>query len=221
VRLDLPSAPSACRKVQNGTKVSRGRRWRAVLPGKRGSQTFDSKADAVAWLQTNAKRSTASAMTVSDWLDIWHADISRRVSTGTAIQYEIHCRLHIRPGIGHVRLASLTPADVRVLLAGLSPATASKVATTLRTALQAAVVARAASENVAATVGKPRVSKRPTEVWNADNVSVSGRPCGGLRSTPGVGRESCWRCVGWTSWETPCAFDDRSTSVVGNGTRRK
>lgn len=92
-----------------GSIEKRGRRWRAVLHGKRGSQTFDSKAEVVAWLQANAKRPTASAMTVSDWLDIWHADISRRVSTGTAIQYEIHCRLHIRPGIGHVRLASLTP----------------------------------------------------------------------------------------------------------------
>lgn len=63
----------------------------------------------------------------------------------------------------------MTPTNVRGLLAGLPPAMA----------LQAAVVARAASENVEAAVGKPRVSKRPTEVWNADRlVSVSGRPCG-------------------------------------------
>lgn len=52
-----------------------------------------------------------SDMSLSDYLDIWlekHIRVNMRGNTYDA--YETHCRVHIKPMIGHYRLNSLSPA---------------------------------------------------------------------------------------------------------------
>lgn len=55
-----------------------------------------------------------SDMSLADYLDIWlekHISVNMRENTYDA--YEIHCRVHIKPMIGHYRLSALTPATLQ------------------------------------------------------------------------------------------------------------
>lgn len=84
----------------------------------------------------------ARTLTVADLLDRWYAAVKPSVTEGTALNYDQHVRLHIKPHVGGVRLKDLRPDHVEHLVNRLpegdepaSPAMVRKVFRTFRTAL--------------------------------------------------------------------------------------
>jgi integrase len=70
--------------------------------------------------------------------------IRHQVRPATLESYESHCRIHIIPALGHIRLAKLSAAQIDALLAakveaGLNPVTVNRIRATLRRALGQAV----------------------------------------------------------------------------------
>jgi site-specific recombinase XerD len=110
---------------------------------------------------------STSAQTVGQFLDQWLEDVARPTArTSTYQSDEHHVRYHIKPAIGHIKLAKLTPQHVQRLLnsksrEGLSPRTAQLMRATLRRALGYAVKWSLVSRNVAILVDPPRMVTRP------------------------------------------------------------
>ena len=60
-------------------------------------------------------------MTVGAWLDTWLAtSVAQRCRPSTAANYAIVVRLYIKPAVGRIPLAKLTPEHVTRMLAGLA-----------------------------------------------------------------------------------------------------
>ena len=89
---------------------------------------------------------------LGDFLDRWLAEcVKPHRAYGTYRAYESHCRIHIRPALGHVRLARLTVMDVQRFVNDLSDAskagtrkklsstTVHRIRATLRRALNHAI----------------------------------------------------------------------------------
>ena len=103
--------------------------------------------------------------TVAQFLDKWLSDkvkLQRRPKTHHS--YAQMVRLHIKPMIGHIQLAKLTPQDVQALMnkkheQGLSPRTVQYIRGILRSALQQARKWRLVVENVATLVDPPKVEQ--------------------------------------------------------------
>ena len=104
---------------------------------------------------------------VADFLDEWLSQTVRnRVRPKSYIFYESIVRLHLKPAIGRVRLAHLTPQHVQRLLNAkldsglLSARMVRHIRTTLITALATALKFGVLPRNVAKLVDPPRVPKR-------------------------------------------------------------
>ena len=52
-------------------------------------------------------------MTVTQWLDTWQAEYLANVKPSTVSSYEATIRNHLKPGIGAIRLDSLTTHDIQ------------------------------------------------------------------------------------------------------------
>jgi integrase len=95
------------------------------------------------------------------WLD----EVARpTLRASTYKSYDDILRLHLIPGLGHLRLAKLSPADVQGLLnmkltSGLSPRRVEYIHAVLRKALGTAERWGIVSRNVAKLVDAPRVPK--------------------------------------------------------------
>ncbi|MDP8951369.1 MAG: site-specific integrase, partial [Actinomycetota bacterium] len=104
----------------------------------------------------------AGNMTVGEYLDRWLSDSVRdTVKRRTFEGYASIVRRHLKPAIGRVKLAKLTPAHVQGLYrakldAGLSPTTVQHVHTTLHKALRQAVKWGLIPRNVCEAVSVPR-----------------------------------------------------------------
>lgn len=104
-------------------------------------------------------------LTVGAFLDDWLATSVRpRLRPATAASYESTVRLYIKPAIGGLPLAKLTPEDVSRMLAGLdgelSPTTRRYVYTVTRIALGRALKSGRVSRNVATLIDPPKASSR-------------------------------------------------------------
>ena len=51
-------------------------------------------------------------LTTGEWLDTWLSEHSAELSPGSRITYRRTVETYVRPAVGHIRLAKLTPADV-------------------------------------------------------------------------------------------------------------
>lgn len=102
-------------------------RWQASYhhEGQRQWSTFETKADADAWLakaRTQISRGEwvdpqAGRMTVAEFAAAWlQANSRKRVST--LVRDETILRLHVLPAIGHRRISTITPHDVQALVNG-------------------------------------------------------------------------------------------------------
>jgi integrase len=106
----------------------------------------------------------ARGITVGEFLDQWLTEVvAPNVRPWTYKGYEVHVRLHLKPAIGHIPLAKLTPLHVQQLLnakktAGLSAKSIRYIRGTLRTALNQAVRWELLSRNPASLVDGPRVA---------------------------------------------------------------
>ncbi len=114
-------------------------RWQATYwhLGRRhlGTVTFKTKGDALAWLssvETDIRRGAwtdpSQGTTVGEWLDYWLKSVveGRVGSDNTVANYATIVRVHLKPGLGDVRLAGLTPEQVDDFLASKAKAGRSK-----------------------------------------------------------------------------------------------
>ncbi len=105
----------------------------------------------------------AHGITVGEFLDQWLTEVVQpNVRPWTYKGYEVHVRLHLKPGIGHIPLDKLAPLHVQQLLnakksEGLSAKSIRYIRGTLRTALNQAVRWEILSRNPASLVDGPRV----------------------------------------------------------------
>ncbi len=104
----------------------------------------------------------AGNMTTGDYLDRWLTDsVKGSVKRRTFESYLSVVRRHLKPGIGRVKLAALTPAHVQGLYrekldSGLSPTTVEHIHTTLHRALKQAVRFGLVPRNVSDAVDVPK-----------------------------------------------------------------
>jgi integrase len=142
------------------------KRDRAYLYGKTRAEVADALAVALAKKRTDGAQALAPAPeTVSAYLDRWLETAKASLRASTFRSYSQLVNDHIKPEIGSVRLAKLTPSHVQALLTkklaeGKSPRTVLHIHSALRRALRRAVDLGLISRNVA-TVGidKPRAEK--------------------------------------------------------------
>ncbi len=107
----------------------------------------------------------ASTLKLGDYLDKWLPNIEGIVRQRTWERYEQIARVHLKPTLGRVQLKNLTPTHVRGLYReklnlGLASRTVNYIHTTLRKALQDAVVDGLIPKNVAESVKAPRPAKK-------------------------------------------------------------
>ena len=100
-------------------------------------------------------------MTVAEYLELWQREYLNSIAPNTAHSYKTHCRIHIIPGIGAVRLSQLSPLIIqqfcnRLMNANtnkpLSPKTVHNIHGTLHRALARAVSLHYISYNPADAV---------------------------------------------------------------------
>ncbi len=111
-----------------------------------------------------------SKMTVGQWLDIWMAEYLISQKYATIKHYKAQVKSHIKPSLGAVKLAALTPHDIQTfynaLLRGegeskaLAPKSVRNVHGILTKALSQAVAIGYLRQNPAAVVTLPRVEKK-------------------------------------------------------------
>ena len=102
---------------------------------------------------------------VGAFLRTWLEDVAKpTIRVSTYESYRSIVEVHLVPGLGHLRLAKLTPADVQTFLtkkheSGLSPRRVQMLHAILRRALRIAEEWGYVSRNVARLVRPPRVPK--------------------------------------------------------------
>ena len=110
---------------------------------------------------------------LGDFLDQWLDDVIKPTGQrSTWAGYEVNVRKHLKPTLGQVRLAKLTPAQVQTLInakldAGLSPRTVQYIHATLRAALATAVRWGLVVRNVAIPVQIVTVDREPVRPFSA------------------------------------------------------
>jgi integrase len=113
-------------------------------------------------------------LTVADWLETW-AETRARLRDSTRRIYRSHIRLHFRRLFDGVLLSELHVGHVeqafrRLFDEGMTPATARRLFSTLRTALNAAVRERLIAGNPAWYVKLPRGARPHAVVWTKRRV---------------------------------------------------
>lgn len=113
-------------------------------------------------------------LTVADWLEMW-VQTRVRLRDSTRRIYRSHIRLHFRRLFGGVLLGELHVGHVeqafrRLFDEGMTAATARRLFSTLRTALNAAVRERLIADNPARYVKLPRGNRPHAVVWTRRRV---------------------------------------------------
>ena len=153
-----------------------GRRRRAVY-----GRTRKEVADKLATLITKTQAGVPLAVepwTVERYAGYWlEKVVAPRLRPATVSSYRETLRLHIVPVLGRARLRSLTPAQVRSLLAdrassGLGPRSVQIIHGTLRTMLAEAVREELVERNVAAVVRAPSVPHVEVHPWSPQEAAV-------------------------------------------------
>ncbi len=116
-------------------------------------------------------------LTLGEYLDRWLASTKDTVRIGTWKQYEMLVRLHLKPGLGGVRLCRLNEMQVQAfyrakLDSGASARRVQYAHVTLHKALKDAVRWRVTPRNVAASVTPPRPAKREIKPLTREQVST-------------------------------------------------
>lgn len=115
-------------------------------------------------------------MTVGQWLDLWQADYLGGVKPSTVSSYQATIKNHIKPGIGAIKLESLTVHDIQEFYnsradAGLSPKTVKNIHGVLHKALHQAILNEAIRNNPADACVLPRVQKKAISPLNEEQIS--------------------------------------------------
>ena len=150
-------------------KGSNGKRLRKVVYGSTKRQV-QAKLKTAQDARDKGIVTTGGNMTVSTWLDQWldGLDATAKLKASTRRSYREVVNLYVRPHLGHIRLARLTPEDVEKMgrtlaAAGKSGNTQRLARTILRRALGQAERRGYVARNVVALTDAPavKVDERP------------------------------------------------------------
>lgn len=159
-------------------------------------------------------------LTVAEFLEICQKEYLNSVKPNTAHGYRTHCRVHIIPGIGVVKLAKLTPLIIQRFYNSLENATTSKPLSSksvqnihgvLHKALECAVNLKYITNNPAEADGIDLPREKPHEILPMEDEevkrfieAVQNRRCRmlylitlftGLREGEILGLS--WDCIDW------------------------
>lgn len=148
--------------------------------GRRRSASSTNKAEAVALLaelrrqRDNAIPQNPRDLRLGTYLRRWLDDVRPNLAPETWRKHESHCRVHLEPALGHVRLSELSVADIRRYVAGstLHPQSVRHHRATLRRALADAYRDGLVTRNVAALAEPPKMTKRERPVLTAAQVRI-------------------------------------------------
>lgn len=120
---------------------------------------------------------TPSRMTVGQWLDIWTAEYLGAVKPRTVDLYKGVVKARIQPGLGAVKLETLTPHTVQSYYNGLSkeglaPKTVKNIHGILHKALQQAVANGYIKTNPADSCILPRPVRRELKPLDEDMITA-------------------------------------------------
>ena len=119
----------------------------------------------------------SATATVGIFLAEWLETVRHSVRPRTWQRYEEYVRLHITPGIGRIRLTSLSPQQVQRLYSdrlhsGLSAQSVVHLHRMLHKALHQAVRLGLVARNVTELVDPPRVARQPMRALSPDEVRL-------------------------------------------------
>jgi integrase len=162
------------------------------------------KVDIKAGMHTAPSRSITVAEAADRWLD--HTKAEGRERT-TLAQYDSHARLHIKPRMGNIKLASLTVQHVEAFRKGLldgdeahewpkmTRATARKVMVSLKSILK---LARYSHVSAGVSIGQDKRGHPLEQGRDYPTPAEIKRLIGSLPSLPACGHPSCAGCAGGT-----------------------
>jgi integrase len=128
-----------------------------------------------------------SATTLAEYLPSWLEDVARhRVSARTLDRYRSIVKCHLVPGLGGIKLSSLSPAMVQrcyshLIDEGLSAATVQKIHAVLHSSLKHAVRMRLISRNAADDLALPKIRRAEITALSDEQV---GRLLAAAEGTP-------------------------------------
>lgn len=149
-------------------------RWRVRLTvetpkgKKRRAWTAPTKRAVIAKRDAYLKSSQgfeAEEMTVSEYLDRWLQDsVEQTRRPSTIVEYESVCRVHLKPAIGRVKLASLKAGHIQAMLSemrreGYATGTARRTSAVLGSALNQAVKWQLLQASPMSGVDAPKASQ--------------------------------------------------------------
>ena len=115
-------------------------------------------------------------LTVGQWLDVWYKTYLGNVKPDTATQYESYIRVHLKPGLGHIKLTTLSPHMVQAFYnktqeKGLSAKSIHNLHGILHSAMEKADHLRyLPTGNPTKGITLPRIEKREMTVIIDDDV---------------------------------------------------
>ena len=127
-------------------------------------------------------------MTLGEWLDVWIAEYMNGIKELTTVAYKSQIDNHIRPGIGKIRLASLTAVDIQHFYNSLSEGKKPLSAKTIKNihgvlhhALSQAVILGYIRYNPSDHVSLPKVIKPEIKPLTDDSLeqfvqAIKGHP---------------------------------------------
>lgn len=124
---------------------------------------------------------TPNKMTVAQWLDIWTAEYLGAVKPRTVDSYKSTVKIHIKPGLGALKLDSLNAHTIQSFYnglgeeknskAGVSPKTVKNIHGVLHKALQQAVANGYIRFNPADACILPKITKKEIQPLNEDQIA--------------------------------------------------
>ncbi len=113
--------------------------------------------------------------TIKQFLERWIENVRSSVRAKTHHSYAQLVRLHLVPGLGHLRLGRLQPEHVDAFLDrkradGLSPRTCQYLRAVLRIALNRAIKRKLVAQNAAALADAPRVVRAEVQSLTPDQA---------------------------------------------------
>jgi integrase len=144
-------------------------------------KTVYAKTEADCWAKMEEARQVAADHIweaenpyLADWLDTWLDQVRSTVRIRTFERYEQNVRVHIKPALGEVRVKDLRRSEIQDLYddkaKGLSPRTVNYIHVTLHAALDAAVLAGKARQNVSNLAHTPKQRRPKPRFWAADEA---------------------------------------------------
>lgn len=164
--------------------------WRAVVVVKseadtkkrhRVSKTFSTKPEALLWSRQQTANRESGALnvggraTVREWADRWLAGKALTLAGASVKWYRKQLNSYILPYCGDVPLMAVTPERIMAVYqaidaAGRSQSAKSDAGLVIRTLLGDAVKAGLLVKNPAASIPKPKRSRREMECWTAQEA---------------------------------------------------